>query len=247
MLTAHLVRLDRLKPFFESAAGKFWKDVDANTCLTSLDEFVESLQLATAKITRGRNPKFILGNGKKMALRSAAAYCLDLSEEFIVARGLRQMQKKSNDTKKQLRMLESVPAKDEDDEKENVVKVNSTRKRKRKKSSASLSAPSSTPTIKIKRSALRPIVKAVAEKMLFVSNVSRPVTVEDVARERDSLATTLVRRAQVAAKKAQRKKPFSFFAAETTPVGVKKIRGLEEDDNDADVLGALMDAVLFDS
>ena len=247
LLTAHLVRLDRLKPFFESAAGKFWKDVDANTCLTSLDEFVESLQLATAKITRGRNPKFILGNGKKMALRSAAAYCLDLSEEFIVARGLRQMQKKSDDTKKQLRMLESVPAKDEDDEKENVVKVNSTRKRKRKKSSASLSAPSSTPTIKIKRSALRPIVKAVAEKMLFVSNVSRPVTVEDVARERDSLSTTLVRRAQVAAKKAQRKKPFSFFASETTPVGVKKIRGREEDDNDADVLGALMDAVLFDS
>ena len=155
------------------------------------------------------------------------------------------MQKKSDDTKKQLRMLESVPAKDEDDEKENVVKVNSTRKRKRKKSSASLSAPSSTPTIKIKRSALRPIVKAVAEKMLFVSNVSRPVTVEDVARERDSLSTTLVRRAKVAAKKAQRKKPF-FFASETTPVGFKKIRGREEDD-DAGVLGALMDAVLFDS
>lgn len=153
------------------------------------------------------------------------------------------MQKKSDDTKKQLRMLESVPAKDEDDEKENI-KVNSTRKRKRKKSSASLSAPSSTPTIKIKRSALRPIVKAVAEKMLFVSNVSRPVTVEDVARERDSFSTTLVRRAKVAAKKAQRKKPF-FFASETTPVGFKKIRGREEDD--AGVLGALMDAVLFDS
>ena len=126
-----------------------------------------------------------------MALRSAAAYCLIYPRVHRRERFTTNAKEK-NDTKKQLRMLESVPAKDEDDEKENVVKVNSTRKRKRKKSSASLSAPSSTPTIKIKRSALRPIVKAVAEKMLFVSNVSRPVTVEDVARERDSLSTTLV-------------------------------------------------------
>ena len=130
------------------------------------------------------------------------------------------MQKKSNDTKKQLRMLESVPAKDEDDEKENVVKVNSTRKRKRKKSSI-FSAPLSTPTIKIKRSALRPIVKAVAEKMFLVSNAPRPVTVEDVARERDSLSTTLVRRVKSPLRK-RRGRSLSLFSLRRRRQSVSK-------------------------
>ena len=181
--------------------------MDANTCLSSLDEFVESLQLATAKITRGRNPKFILGNGKKMALRSAAAYCLDLTEEFIVARGLRQMQKKSDETKKQLTMLKAAEPLNDDDEdgkeeqeneEENNVQVKATttttRKRKRRTSSSlgHRSAPGINATIKIRRTVLQPILKAVAEKMMFVtsSTTTTPthLTVEDVlARERLAL------------------------------------------------------------
>ena len=235
LLTAHLVRLDRLKPFFESEAGRFWRDVDANTCLSSLDEFVESLQLATAKITRGRNPKFILGNGKKMALRSAASYCLDLTEEFIVARGLRQMQKKSDETKKQLTMLKAAEPLNDDDEdgkeeqenkKENNVQVKATttttRKRKRRTSSSlrHRSAPGINATIKIKRTVLQPILKAVAEKMMFVtsSTTTTPthLTVEDVLRERDSLSITLARRAKLAAARAFEKRKRFFFAFDKT-------------------------------
>ena len=125
--------------------------MDANTCLSSLDEFVESLHLATAKITRGRNTKFILGDRKKMALRSAASYCLDLTEEFIVARGLRQMQKKSDETKKQLTMLKAAEPLNDDDEdgkeeqeneEENNVQVKATptTRSKRRTSSSSVIA-----------------------------------------------------------------------------------------------------------
>ena len=236
LLTAHLVRLDRLKPFFESEAGKFWRDVDANTCLSSLDEFVESLQLATAKITRGRNPKFILGNGKKMALRSAASYCLDLTEEFIVARGLRQMQKKSDETKKQLTLLEQVEVEPLNGEKEDeqaqatttttttTTTKTETRKRKCKTPHSIAHA-----TIKIKRSVLRPMVKLVAEKMSFAT--SSPPTVEDVLRERDSLSTSLTRRAKHAARNAfSETKKNSNTAAPAAAVTSTKEQEQEDED-----------------
>ena len=251
--------------------------MDANTCLSSLDEFVESLQLATAKITRGRNPKFILGNGKKMALRSAASYCLDLTEEFIVARGLRQMQKKSDETKKQLTMLKAGEPLNDDDEdgkeeqenkKENNVQVKATttttRKRKRRTSSSlrHRSAPGINATIKIKRTVLQPILKAVAEKMMFVtsSTTTTPthLTVEDVLRERDSLSITLARRAKLAAARAFEKRKRFFFAfdktnneedAEEEDRIVKKInedsaRDDSDDSHLALILRSMMDGIL---
>jgi hypothetical protein len=67
---------------------------------------------------------------------------------------------------------------------------------------------------------LQPILKAVAEKMMFVtsSTTTTPthLTVEDVLRERDSLSITLARRAKLAAARAFEKRKRFFFAFDKT-------------------------------
>ena len=145
------------------------------------------------------------------------------------------MQKKSDETKKQLTMLKAGEPLNDDDEdgkeeqenkKENNVQVKATttttRKRKRRTSSSlrHRSAPGINATIKIKRTVLQPILKAVAEKMLFVtsSTTTTPthLTVEDVLRERDSLSITLARRAKLAAARAFEKRKRFFFAFDKT-------------------------------
>jgi hypothetical protein len=84
-------------------------------------------------------------------------------------------------------------------------------------------------TIKIKRSVLRPMVKLVAEKMSFAT--SSPPTVEDVLRERDSLSTSLTRRAKHAARNAfSETKKNSNSAAPAAAVTSTKEQEQEDED-----------------
>ena len=239
LLKTSLIRLDRLKPFFESDAGKFWKDVDANTCLTSVADFLESLKMATAKITRGRNPKFILGKGKKMALRSAAAYCVDLVEEFYDRRGLFDLQKRKDEIIDEINKskLKSVDDDDDDDDDDcKSSKMKRRRKTKQKTEERNNNNQNNHHLLKIKRSIYSKAVETLSQKILHAQTgsssplsseeeqkragvVNAVKSVEEILSLSISLSQAFRKRAVAKATEyyqrstVQRSDPFSFFGS----------------------------------